>query len=1265
MAKIAELIYAPQGTDINAELDLIFNNHSQFLGSTHTMDLIDLAPGGKTSTAGFSRLNILKQTDLNNIFSSDGKSFQEVKSDRAFSKEQTKLVKSANIKNSKSSAMYKAKDNLIKFSKKPVVKGMSTFDFDDTLSFTKSGVRATIPNTDGKPKPKRKVIFLAGGAGSGKGNVISKLNLANQGFKIVNSDISLEWLKKNNGLPADMRELTSEQRSILGKLGHESRKIARNKMMKYQGNANGVVVDGTGGSVKSMQNLVNEFKSKGYDVSMLFVDTSLDVALERNRARKERSLLDTIVKRNHESVQGNKPTFKDMFGNRFMEVNTDNITQQDPMPSTLVKQMDDFVSSYEKVRLDATEFAEQGDVILAKGGKFDFSEFNDVVDGKPGPLMDKARSRAKKYGTKDMFVLTARPQASAPAIKQFLDSQGINIPLKNITGLANSTGNAKAQWMLEKFAEGYNDMYFVDDAIQNVEAVKQVLDQLDIKSKVVQAKIKFSKNASKEFNKIIEESKGINAKKVISQAEAMKTGRNKGWWRIFVPPSAEDFKGLLYRFLGTGKQGDQHMAWFKENLLDPFAKGIRSWNTYKQGMVNEYKQLRKDFKEVSKSLYKNVKGTAFNTDAAIRVYLWDKAGFDIPGIDNATKQKLIDHVLNNNKIKQYADTLSKITRLEEGYIKPKEGWAVGTIASDLNNIVNKIGRKQFLADYLANAEAIFTPENMNKIEAVYGTNFRKALENIMYRMENGTNRRISPDSNVNNLLDWINGSVGAIMFFNMRSAVLQTLSTVNFINWNDNNIFKAAKAFANQPQFWKDFAMIFNSPQLKQRRGGLQTDVNAAELAATFSDGKVTPRKLINYLLQLGFKPTQIVDSFAIAFGGASMYRNRFNTYKKQGMTDKQASDQAMLDMQEIAEETQQSSREDMVSGQQASVLGRVVLAFQNVTMQYTRLTKKALSDLVNRRGDPKTNISKIMYYGAVQSFVFLALQQALANSLWGDDEDEKDKDIKRVFNGTLDSFLRGIGLHGAVVSTVKNTYNVYKEEKDKTWNREDAKILLELLSFSPPIGSKARKVYQAIRSEYYDKGGKLSEELGWRIESPKLYFWASLLEAGFNLPTQRLVRKANNLEEAITGNHSTWNRIMLGLGWSTWELGLEDEDKEAAKKRIDEKKKIEKEKEKEQKKIEKEKAKEEEKKKEEEEKKKKGIKTVRCSGIRSNGQRCKITTETADKKFLCVHHKPFKDGSDTDGDGKKEYRCTATKSNGKRCKNKTENKNKKCYAHQ
>ena len=49
-------------------------------------------------------------------------------------------------------------------------------------------------------------------------------------------------------------------------------------------------------------------------------------------------------------------------------------------------------------------------------------------------------------------------QESAPAIHEWLKSKGINIPLENITGLANSSGNAKAEWMLSKFAEGYNDM---------------------------------------------------------------------------------------------------------------------------------------------------------------------------------------------------------------------------------------------------------------------------------------------------------------------------------------------------------------------------------------------------------------------------------------------------------------------------------------------------------------------------------------------------------------------------------------------------------------------------------------------------------------------------------------------------------------------------------------------------------------------------------------------------------------------------------------
>jgi len=890
-----------------------------------------------------------------------------------------------------------------------------------------------------------------------------------------------------------------------------------------------------------------------------------------------------------------------------------------------------------------------GPELADQGYTFNFDDFVNVRGGVDGPLLQKMKNQIAKYGPKNVFVLTARPQTSDTAIHGWLESKGINIPFKNITGLGDGKGEAKARWMLEKFSEGYNDMYFVDDALPNVEAVKTVLDQLDIKSKVVQAKIKFSKTASENFNTILEESQGTSRSRTFSAAEAKKTGQHKGWWRIFIPPSAEDFRGLLYRFLGKGQQGNMHMKYFKIKLLDPFAKGIRAWNIYKQEMVNEYKQLRKSLPNVTKILNYTVEGTPFTVDTAIRVYLWNKHGHTIPGLDEATKNELIDFVNNDTEVKGFADVLSNITRTQQGYVAPDAHWSLGTISMDLNNVVNKVGRKEFLAEYLHNAEAIFTPENMNKIEALYGTGFREALENIMYRMENGGNRLVSPDRQVNRLYNWINGSIGAIMFFNMRSAILQTISTVNFINWSDNNIFKASAAFANQPQFWKDFAMIFNSPMLKQRRTGIQIDVSASELSRAFKEGRGKAQGVISWLLEKGFTPTQIADSMAISFGGATLYRNRLNTYLKQGFSEVEANEKAMLDFQEVAEETQQSSREDLISKQQASVIGRLILAFQNVTMQYTRLTKKALSDLINGRGDWKTNMSKIIYYGAVQNIVFASLQTALAFMLWGDDEEEIENKTQRVANSALDSFLRGTGLYGAIISTAKNTIIQHNIQNKKDWNREDGRTLLEIVNFSPPIGSKLRKIYNAIKTEQYNKG--VSEEIGFRIENPTLYKWASVIEAVTNVPTQRIVKKVNNLEEAITGNHLTWQKIALALGWSKWEIGVKDEELEQAKKDAKNNKTSDKKK---------------NKREEEERLEKEGYKRVQCSGTNSVGNQCGLYSDLIKaKSWKCSHHKDFKDGDDRDGDGVKEYRCTATKTNGKRCKNKTENKNKRCYAHQ
>ena len=228
-------------------------------------------------------------------------------------------------------------------------------------------------------------------------------------------------------------------------------------------------------------------------------------------------------------------------------------------------------------KLNAEEFAKQGKELLDDGYVFDFSEFNKVTKGKPGPLLDIAKKIQAARGTEDVFVLTARAAEAQPAIKEFLDSVGLNIPLKNITGLGNSTGEAKANWMVDKAAEGYNDFYFADDAYQNVKAVRAVMSVVDVKSKVQQAKFSKSKNISSDFNKLIEESTGIGAEKVFSDVKAQVRGSKAKRQRFFIPPSAEDMLGLVYTTLGKGKKGEAHLKFYQENLFDPI---LKQWKIY-------------------------------------------------------------------------------------------------------------------------------------------------------------------------------------------------------------------------------------------------------------------------------------------------------------------------------------------------------------------------------------------------------------------------------------------------------------------------------------------------------------------------------------------------------------------------------------------------------------------------------------------------------------------------------------------------------------
>jgi hypothetical protein len=636
-----------------------------------------------------------------------------------------------------------------------------------------------------------------------------------------------------------------------------------------------------------------------------------------------------------------------------------------------------------------------------------------------------------------------------------------------------------------------------------------------------------------------------------------------------------------YMFAGKGKKGEADQEFFDRNLIVPYVKGINTLDSVRQAIKKSYKELLSQYPTIKKKLEKLTPDGEFTYDQAIRVYLWNKGGIEVPGLSKKDKGKLTFFVKQDLDLIKFANALSITGRQNGSWTQPSATWDSETIISDLHNITEGDGRKKWLQEFIENSDFIFSKQNLNKVESIYGTNVRQALEDSLYRMKNGKARPAGADRLTNIWMNWINGSTAAIMFFNTRSALLQTISALNFINFSDNNPYQAAKAFADQKQYWSDFAKIINSDKLKERRSGLKSDVTQAEIANAANDAKNKFNGIISYLQKIGFTPTQAADSFAIAISGATFYRNRVNTYLKNGLSEKEAEDKAWIDFSIITDKSMQSADPMYVSKQQTTALGRLILAFGNTPMQYNRLIKKASLDLINRRGNWKENVSKIIYYGALQNFIFSSLQAALF--LPFDDEDDevlekmtkeerkeydklKQKQENKVYsilNSMLDTVLRGSGVGGAALATIKNAIVEYDKQEERKMFADHAYTILAATSVSPPISSKLRKLYSIHRTNKFEKD--VVQERGWEVSragrlnlSPKYDMVGAGVTAITNIPLDRLVEKTNNIAEALDNRNTALQRTALILGWKEWELNVKNEENEVIKKEAKVKRKAE-----------------------------------------------------------------------------------------------------------
>ena len=163
-----------------------------------------------------------------------------------------------------------------------------------------------------------KAFFLAGGPGSGKSYVVRKTT-GGTGLKSVNSDDVFEKYLKDAGVSMKMGS-EDPRRDVLRS---RAKKLTVARQKNYIEGRLGLIIDGTGKNYDKIAQQSTLLKQLGYDTHMIFVNTSLDIALQRNKERP-RSVPEAEVVKSWKSVQSNLGKFSQHFkGNLIIIDNND------------------------------------------------------------------------------------------------------------------------------------------------------------------------------------------------------------------------------------------------------------------------------------------------------------------------------------------------------------------------------------------------------------------------------------------------------------------------------------------------------------------------------------------------------------------------------------------------------------------------------------------------------------------------------------------------------------------------------------------------------------------------------------------------------------------------------------------------------------------------------------------------------------------------------------------------------------------------------
>ena len=175
-----------------------------------------------------------------------------------------------------------------------------------------------------------KAFFLAGGPGSGKSWVSSK-TLSGAGMKVINSDSAFESLLKREKMSLDFKGYSDAELVRRDEIRAKAKRMTAASLGAAIEGRLGLIIDSTARNVPKIEAEQSHMRAIGYDTFMGFVNTTLEVAMARNNARKRR-LPDAIVIQNHKEVQANIGRLQNIFGASNFRIVDNNKVREDVNP---------------------------------------------------------------------------------------------------------------------------------------------------------------------------------------------------------------------------------------------------------------------------------------------------------------------------------------------------------------------------------------------------------------------------------------------------------------------------------------------------------------------------------------------------------------------------------------------------------------------------------------------------------------------------------------------------------------------------------------------------------------------------------------------------------------------------------------------------------------------------------------------------------------------------------------------------------------------